>query len=252
MLSGKRGSVRSDPIDRSSGSLIVDGTPIAYAGLEPIEISTGSFELDAPGATLNVSSDGTSILITGGALEDHVLTDITTLLRIKARSITVIGTINLGAADLVIEAFASSTSAQTLVAEVIVTGSITTTGNVTISSAVEQTVAMTAQTLSADLTFALASTSTSEIRGGGSVTAGALLLSARTTTSFTWHGDAPAATVYDKLTVARRGLGQRRRHERHEGRDHGGREGLRRQRRASRRRPGQPRDRGDRRHRRST
>ena len=200
VLSGNRGSVRSNPIDRSSGSLVVDGTAIAYAGLEPIEISAGSFELDAPGAALNVSSDGTSILITGGAIEDHVLTGITTQLRIKARSITITGAIDLGAADLVIEAFASSTSAQTLVAEAIVTGSITTTGNVTLSSAVDQTVAMTAQTLNSDLTFTLGSTAVSEIRSGGSVTAGALTLSARTTTSFTWYGDAPPATVYDKVS----------------------------------------------------
>ena len=198
VVKGKRGSVKSSPVDRSSGTMRVDGVPIAYAGLEPIEISTGSFELDAPGATLNVTSDGTNVLVSGGSIESHVLSDITGQLKIKARSITVTGVLDLGAADLVIEALATSTAGATLTAEVIVAGSITTTGNVKLSSAVEQTVDLTGQTLSSDLTYALGSTSTTEVRSGGSIDAAALSLSARTTISFTWHGDAPPATVYDK------------------------------------------------------
>ena len=199
VLSGKRGSVRSDPVDHSSGTLVADGMAITYSGLEPIEISAGSFELNAPGAALSVTSDGTNVVISGGAIETHVLSDITVQLKITARSITVSGTLPLGDADLVIEALASSSTGETLAAEVIVEGAITTTGKVTLSSAVEQTVLMTAQTLNADLDFVLASSSTSEIRGSGSVAAGALLLSARNTTSFTWHGDAPPATTFDKL-----------------------------------------------------
>src|SRR4029078_12977369 len=42
VVEGPRGSVESSPADAHSGVLVVDGTPLHYAGLEPITTSGGA------------------------------------------------------------------------------------------------------------------------------------------------------------------------------------------------------------------
>ncbi|MFL6035275.1 MAG: beta strand repeat-containing protein, partial [Gaiellaceae bacterium] len=57
VVEGPRGSVESQPTDAHSGTLVVDGVPIHYAGLEPISISAGNVTIhgaDLSGTTTEI------------------------------------------------------------------------------------------------------------------------------------------------------------------------------------------------------
>src|SRR5207247_11168462 len=52
VVDGQRGSVVSNPTDPHSGTLVIDGVPLQYAGMEPITLSGVS--------DLTVNGDGTN------------------------------------------------------------------------------------------------------------------------------------------------------------------------------------------------
>ena len=126
-------NVHATAIDRHSGSIALDGVPIAYVGLEPIS-NTGSstdmvFDLGAlPDFDALLTDSGGSLSLTGTTFESTTFSAPTSSLTINGGGsrdkITISGAIALLAASLIVAA-----------EEIVVTGTITTTGDVTLTAA---------------------------------------------------------------------------------------------------------------------
>ena len=126
-------TVHSTAVDPHSGSISVSGTPITYVGLEPIS-NTGTatdmvFDLGAlPDLDATLSDSGPSLVLSGTTFESTTFTAPTGSLTINGGGsrdkITIAGIVNLVAAALTVTA-----------EEIAVTGSITTTGDVTLTAA---------------------------------------------------------------------------------------------------------------------
>jgi hypothetical protein len=131
------GQVIASAASPSSGTITVDGTVIAYTGLEPITVSgSGSVVVDGTGLpeVIVVEPDGGNVKVSGHILaeltmETHFisLSGLTSLTINGAGSrdkVTIIGTINFGSADLTVNA-----------EEIVLDGAtITTTGNIVLAA----------------------------------------------------------------------------------------------------------------------
>ena len=89
---GQRGEVSSQAVDRHSGTLTVEGTPIVYTGMAPISFSSGSATISAGTAEVTVSSNGTTITVESPSMETQSISGITTLFSIEAGAVTLNGT----------------------------------------------------------------------------------------------------------------------------------------------------------------
>ncbi|MDA8435110.1 MAG: hypothetical protein M0Z98_03915, partial [Actinomycetales bacterium] len=236
VLEGSYQTVVSAPADAHSGLLVLDGTPLFYTGLEPVDIGTSGnviYELGTHDDTLTLEpAAAESHLTLSGSFTESFYFDVPNLsLTIRGGDgvdlVTLLGAIALGSASLTIEAekiylpagasitttgdvtfnaYARSPTPSTLTAEVVVEGAIGSeaapAGAVTISAKTEQT--FTAPTDlgeaedNVDVVDTFASTANAEIKGtGASVHAASLSLTAETNTSFTATADANITSVYD-------------------------------------------------------
>ena len=175
-----------------SGGLQITGS--TFEGTTFFNVPTGSLTINGLGGYDAITVSGSFPVL--GAMS----------LTINAEHIDVAtGTVFVtdGTVSLAARALNPSASPPTaLVATVLVNGSITATGGIVISAETERIVSLTGQTLNSDVQFTFDSEATAEVSGVGVVlTADKLYISASTRLGFTWEGDAPPATVYDKLNL---------------------------------------------------
>ena len=231
-------TVHSTAVDPHSGSISVGGTPITYVGLEPIS-NTGTatdmvFDLGAGNdSDATLAPSGGSLVLSGSTFESTTFTAPTGSLTINGAAgrdkITISGIINLiGAAlnvtaeDILVTGTVSTTGNVTLAAydanagnvaapavsaSMFVDGSITAGGALSMSAETTQSVVLTSptQTLNSNETYTFGSSAIAEVRNGAVVNAGTLRISAHTNSNFTYDGSAPADTAYNYVSVANGG-----------------------------------------------
>ena len=137
VVDGKRNSIVSTPTDPHSGTLVIDGTRLYYAGLEPITLGAGAVVTitgTAGDDAITVApGGGGNIVVSGGTFETTFIAPPASLTITGGGgydTVTFTGAISLGAASL-------SVNAERI--DVAAGASITTTGDVTLVASASRT-----------------------------------------------------------------------------------------------------------------
>ena len=162
VVDGQRSSVVSQPVDAHSGTLVIDGVPIVYRGLEPITLGGPSVTVNGTSGDdpITISASGSNIIVSSPTFESITLP--------RGSTLTVDG---LGGTDSVTISGSVLLAALTVNAETITLpsgASVTTTGAVTFAALAQNPDALTPAALTAAVSV------------NGGLTAGATQLTAAT------------------------------------------------------------------------
>ena len=137
-IEGVHGSVRATAIDGTSGTILVDGLPVTYAGLEPIILGGTATDVVIDGSASDdaivVSQSGSTITVatSTGTIESHIFAVPTGSLLIRGNggtdSVTFTTALNLGGATLTVEAETITVATTISAGAVTLTAAATRTG----------------------------------------------------------------------------------------------------------------------------
>ncbi|MDA8440090.1 MAG: hypothetical protein M0Z51_14700, partial [Propionibacterium sp.] len=176
VVAGARGTIVSSGTDAHSGTVVVDGTTLRYAGLEPISVAGGVVTVNQLGAT-TVTATGSTVSVVGGGETLNVDTSTLTSLTITSPGSVAV------AANLVLPGVALTIQATRITAAGVTIDTTSASGNGNITMTAVSTDDGSAVTLGIAASPDAEITLNGTVVKGGSITLTATANSSPTSTS---------------------------------------------------------------------